>query len=75
MDMEDKVRNLRKKHESFKQGKEDALTVRNEAKLVLDEAKRTGDSEILEEVGDMLIELEFSIEDNMCECHRKSPNC
>ena len=73
--MEDKVRNLRKKYESFRKGKEDALTVRNEAKLVLDEVKRIGDSEILEEVGDMLIELEFSIEVNMCKCHRKSPNC
>lgn len=66
--MEDKVRNLRKRYESFEKGNEDALTVRNEA-------KRIGDGEILEEVGDMLIELEFSMEDNMCKCHRKSPNC
>jgi len=75
MDMEDNVRNLRRKYESFEKGKEDALTVRDEAKLVLDEAKRTGDSEILEEVGDMLVELEFSIEDNTCKCHRKSFSC
>lgn len=73
--MEDKVRKLRKKYESFRKGKEEALTVRNEARLVLDEVKQTGDSEILEEVADMLIELEFSIDENVCKCDRKSTSC
>lgn len=73
--MEDRIQNLRKKYESFKRGKEDVLTVRDEARLILEEARSSGNSEILEEVGDMLMELEFSIEEDKCKCHRKSPSC
>ena len=73
--MEDKIQNLRRKYESFKEGKEDVLTVRDEARSILEEAKKTGNSEILEEVGDMLMELEFSIEEDKCKCHRKRPSC
>lgn len=73
--MEDKIQNLRRKYECFKKGKEGKLVVRDEALLVLEEAKRTGNSEILEEVGDMLMELQFSLEDDKCKCHRKSPSC
>jgi len=73
--MEDKIQNLRRKYESFKNGKESALTVRDDARLILEEAHRTNDSEILEEVGDMLMELEFFIEEDKCKCHRKHPSC
>ncbi len=61
MILEDRIQNLRRKYESFKRGKENALTVRDEARSVLEEAKGTGNITILEEVGDMLMELELSI--------------
>ncbi len=73
--MEDKIQDLRRKYERFKKGKEDVLTVRDEARLILEMAKQTNNSEILEEVGDMLMELEFSIEEDKCKCHRKCPSC
>ena len=73
--MEDRIQNLRRRYESFKKGEKDVLTVRDEARLVLEEAKRTGNSEILEEVEDMLMELEFSIEEDKCKCHQKRPSC
>lgn len=75
MIMDDKIQNLRRKYECFKQGKASALTVRDDARLILEEANRTNNSAILEEVGDMLMELEFSIDDDKCKCHRKHPSC
>jgi len=73
--VEDEIQNLRTKYESFKKGKESALTVRDEARLILEDAKQTNNSEVLEEVGDMLMELEFSIEEDKCKCHRKRLRC
>ncbi len=64
---------LRKKYREFKKGKEDALAVRHEAKLAFEEARRNGYGEILDEIADMLIDLQFSIEENKCKCHRKCP--
>ena len=51
------------------------LAVGDEARLVLEEAKRSGNHEVLEEVEDMLVDLEFSIEENRCKCHRKCSSC
>ena len=73
--MEDNVQNLRRKYESFKRGKLDVLEVRDEALLILEEARRKGDPEILEEVKDILLNLKFSIEENTCKCHGKCSSC
>lgn len=69
--MENKVENLRKKYQAFKRGKESALAVRDAAQLVLEEAKERGDSEITEEIEDMIIDLLFSMNENKCNCNRK----
>lgn len=69
--MEVKVKRLRKKYDSFKKGEENLLAVRDEAQLMLEEAMKGGNQEILEEVENMLIDLEFSIVENKCRCHRK----
>ncbi len=73
--MEDKIESLRRKYEGFKRGEESVLTVREEAQLMLEKARKKGDPEILEEVENMLIDLEFSIEENRCKCQRKSSIC
>jgi len=69
--MENKVERLRRKYKGFRKGVEDVSAVRNEALLVLKDAIEKEDREVLEEVEDMLIDLEFSIEENKCKCHRK----
>ncbi len=71
MRMEVKVKRLRNKYDSFKKGEENLLAVRDEAQLMLAEAMKGGNQEILEEVENMLIDLELSIEENKCKCHRK----
>jgi len=73
--MKDKIENLRTKYEGFKRGKESALAVRDEAQSVLEEAVKRGNPKIVVEVEDMIIDLEFSVEENKCKCHRKSPIC
>ncbi|MGD8506819.1 MAG: hypothetical protein PVF15_09190 [Candidatus Bathyarchaeota archaeon] len=73
--MEENFQNLRRKHKDFTKGEADALTVRDEALSVLKEAKKRGDEKILREIEDMLLELESSIQENTCKCHRKSSIC
>lgn len=73
--MENKVAHLRKKYQAFKKGKESALAVRDAAQLVLEEAMKRGDSEISEEIEDMIIDLLFSINENKCNCNRKGSVC
>jgi len=69
--MEDKVESLRRKYKSFKRGKEDASAVKSKAMSALEEANRRGDQKTVEEVEDMIIDLQFSIEEDKCKCHRK----
>jgi len=73
--MEDRVESLRRNYEGFKRSRKDALAVSDEARLVLEEAKRKGDREIMEEVEDKLLDLEFAIEENKCKCYRKCSSC
>ncbi len=73
--MRDKIESLRRKYEDFKRGKESVLAVRDEAQLVLEEARKRGNPKIVEEIEDMVIDLEFSIEENKCKCHRKTSIC
>ncbi len=73
--MEKRVQKLRRKYDAFKMGQEDVLSMRDEAKLLLEEAKKMGDKRIVEELEDILIDLEFSIDENMCSCDRESSRC
>ena len=73
--MENQVERLRRKYARFKSGEESVLSVRDAAIVVLDEAQKRDKPAILEEVQDMLMDLEFAIEENKCNCHRKHSNC
>lgn len=73
--MKDKVESLRKKFGSFRKGEEDPLAVRLETMILLEEAKENGDPETLNEIEDMLMDLQFAIEENKCNCHRKRSRC
>jgi len=69
--MKNRVESLRRKYESFRKGKEDPLAVRSEAMILLKEARNNGDHKTMDEVEDMLIDIQFSIEENKCKCHQK----
>ena len=73
--MENKVVTLRRMYKSFRKGEEDPLAVKSEAMLVFKDVEVRGDRKIIEEVEDMLIDLEFSIEENKCKCHRERSSC
>lgn len=73
--MEDSVKRLRRRYEGFKRGGEDALKVRDEAYLVLKEARKMENHDVIDEVADMLLDLESSIEENKCKCRERSSIC
>ena len=66
---------LRKKYQVFKRRKESAFTGNDAAQSVLEEAMKRGDSEITEEIEDMIIDLFFSINENKCNCNRECSVC
>ena len=73
--MRNGVESLRRKYDSFRKGEEDPLAVRKVAMILLEETERNGDHETMNEIEDMLMDLQFSIEENKCKCHRKRPSC
>lgn len=73
--MEDTIETLRKKYEGFKKGEEDVLAVRDQVRLAFEEARRRGNDDIMEELEDMLMDLEFSIEEDKCNCHKENSTC
>ena len=70
--MNEKLISLRLKYENFKKGNEDAFTVRREALAILEEAKENGNEKIINEIEDILIDIQFSIQENKCNCNRTS---
>ena len=70
--MEDRVESIREKYKAFRKGEESVLALKDETQLLLEEAIKKGRQKIIEELEDILIDLEFSIEDNKCKCHRNS---
>ncbi len=72
--MEDRIEILRRKYEGFKRGEEDALGVMDEARSVLEEVKNKENLKIADEIEELLLDLEFSLEENKCKCHRKHTN-
>ncbi|UCH32096.1 MAG: hypothetical protein JSV05_01515 [Candidatus Bathyarchaeota archaeon] len=73
--MGDTIETLRKRYESFKKGEVDVSTVRNLVCLALEEAKSHGNDTLFDELEDMLMDLEFSIEDDKCKCHKSNSVC
>jgi hypothetical protein len=73
--MKGRVESLRRKYRGFRRGKTDAYVVRSAAVSILEEANESGDQKTIEEIEDMLIDLQFSIEEDKCHCHRRCSSC
>ena len=69
------IESLRKRYQSFKKGEADVSAVRDQVSHALEEAKSHGNDSLFDELEDMLMDLEFSIEDNKCKCHKGDPTC
>ena len=68
--MEESIRKLKEDYQSFRKGEKSNLTVKTDALLLLDKARIKGDTKMVEEVTDMLMDLELSIAENKCNCHK-----
>ncbi len=64
--LENTIETLRKKYERFKKGEEDVLAVTDQVRLALREAREKGNDEIAEELEDMLMDLELSLQESKC---------
>ena len=70
--MNEKLTDLKLKYENFKKGNENPYTVRTEALRLLEEAKERGDNQTVDLIEDILLDIEFSINENKCNCTRSS---
>jgi len=68
--MTENIEKLREDYQSFRKGEKSNLAVKTDALLLLDKAKTNGDAEVVDEITDMLMDLEFSISENKCNCHK-----
>lgn len=66
MIMKDTIEILRRKYEGFKKGKEDVLAVRDQVRSAWEEARKEENNEVVDELEDMLMDLEVSIQENKC---------
>ena len=73
--MEYSIENLRDDFKDFMAGKKSNLAVKDNALILLEDAKNRGDDDLVGEIEDMLVDLEFSIEENKCNCHEGSSCC
>jgi hypothetical protein len=73
--MKEDIEKLREDFRNFRKGNTSALSVKTNALSLLEVAKGNGDAEVVDEVEDMLMDLEFSIEENRCNCHRGNSCC
>ncbi|MCK5631780.1 hypothetical protein KAH85_04415 [Candidatus Bathyarchaeota archaeon] len=64
--MKNTIETIRRKYRGFKKGAEDALAVRDQVHLALEEARKEGNDGIAEELEEMLMDLEFSIQESKC---------
>ena len=72
--MEETIANLRLNYERFKRNEKSALAVRKEAYLVLRKAQQQGRKDVVDEVEDILLDLESSLQESRCNCSRNC-NC
>lgn len=75
MTLKETIETLRRMYEGFKKGEEDVLAVRDRVRIALEKAIKNEANEVAEELEDMLMDLELSIEDNKCKCHKSSSIC
>ena len=68
--MKEDLEKLREDYKGFKKGNKSVLSVRVSALKLLHLAKNEGDVRVVEEIKDMLVDLELSIEENKCNCNR-----
>ena len=73
--MKEAIKQLREDYESFKKGDKSVLSVKESALSLLDMAQSNGDVKVVEEIKDMLLDLEFSIDENKCNCHKGNSCC
>ena len=73
--MKEDIEKLRIDFKNFRKGNTSALSVKTNALSLLEVAKSEGDSEVVDEIEDMLMDLEFSIEENKCNCHKGNSCC
>ena len=64
--MEYSIEELRRKYQGFKRGEEDVLAVKDKVNSALEEARKDGNDEVMEELEDMLMDLELSIQESKC---------
>jgi hypothetical protein len=69
------IEKLREDFKSYRKGNKSALSVKADAFSLLDVAESKGDVEVADEIKDMLMDLEFSIDENQCNCHRGNSCC
>ena len=67
--------NLREDFKAFIKGEKSNLAVKSNALSLLEMAKNNGETDVVNEIEDMLIDLEFSIAENKCNCHRGDSCC
>ena len=67
------IEKLREDYKAFKKGNKSVLAVRASALSLLETVENKGDVEVVEEIKDMLVDLEFSIDENQCNCHKGNP--
>jgi hypothetical protein len=73
--MKEGIEKLREDFKSCRQGNMSVLSVKADALSLLKVAESKGDAEVIEEIKDMLMDLEFSIEENRCNCHKGNSCC
>ena len=73
--MKKSIEKLREEYEGFKNGEKSNLSVKTKALLLLDIAKNKRDTEVVEEITDILMDLELSIAENKCNCHKGDSCC
>ena len=70
--MKTKIADLKLKYESFKKRNENPYTVKSEALKILEAAKENGENQILDEVEDILMDVQITIDENKCNCNCSS---
>ena len=73
--MEESIDKLRADYRGFLNGKNSNLSVKADALALLARAKSNGDTKKVEEITDMLMDLELSIAENKCNCHKGDSCC
>jgi hypothetical protein len=70
--MKEKLANLKLLYEDFKDGNESPYQVKSEALLVLEAAKEKGLEKIIDDIEEILMDVELSINPDKCNCNCSS---